>query len=238
MISKTYVKFNSEKGVIQWTVTVDDCCNLFPVWNEMTVSKVSSTCGHFYGCCFVVLELYYNFSKSGQVVPHSSVKCGLHMFRFLVLPTLGWCKKLVNIQLLHASNSVVCQRFSYREVVSLMWSWASLCDGPLLCVTCYSSVHHHYFPLPVCGDVWWHGSWPADDLCRSLSCHPREPPPGPEEWQRGTVRHKTSVLLYVLLCTAIQPINTQRHTAWLVLYFTGLLFCCFAFVCKTEALQR
>lgn len=72
MISKTYVKFYSKKGVIQWTVTVDDCWNLFPVWNEMTVSKVSSTCGHFYGCCFVVLELYYNFSKSGQVV-HTAV---------------------------------------------------------------------------------------------------------------------------------------------------------------------
>lgn len=65
--------------------------------------------------------------------------------------------------------------------------WALLCDWPFLFLACSSSVHHHHLPLPVCGDVWWHGSWCADDMCCPLPGHPRKSPPCPEERQWGTV---------------------------------------------------
>lgn len=56
-----------------------------------------------------------------------------------------------------------------------------------LYVPCCSSIHYHHVPIPVCGDVWGHGSRPADDLCCSLPGDPRESPSCPKERQRGTV---------------------------------------------------
>lgn len=68
-----------------------------------------------------------------------------------------------------------------------LWSfWLTDLDA-LLYVTCSSSVHNHYIPLPVCCDVWWHGPWPVDDVCCALPGSPRESSPRPEEWQRGIV---------------------------------------------------
>lgn len=107
-----------------------------------------------------------------------------------------------------------CTAITILQLIIKMWtksvgslflprrSWASLCEVHVLCFTCYSSIHHHYFPLPVCGDVWWHGSWLADDLCCSLPGHPRESPPCPEEWQWGKVRQTVLPLHHFILWTS------------------------------------
>ena len=58
---------------------------------------------------------------------------------------------------------------------------SSLCDGLFPCFAYYSALHYHYFPFPVCGDVWRHGSWCADDLRCPLPGDPRESSPCPEE---------------------------------------------------------
>lgn len=76
-------------------------------------------------------------------------------------------------------------------------SWLQSPTPP--CVPCCSSIHHHHFPLPVCGDVWWHGSRPADDLCCPLPGDPGESPPRPKEWQRGTVTPSRAVVIHVII---------------------------------------
>lgn len=98
-----------------------------------------------------------------------------------------------------------------------------------LCVPCCSSVHYHHFPLPVCGDVWGHGSWPSDDLCCSLPGDSRESPPRPKERQWGTVSLFILKLVERACCSCyIKDISIESFYMFVIHiwgYWTAFFLC-------------